>query len=183
MDFLTGAPSVLNFRSFDLTFRRKRVTTPIYLPRGLNVNLSDRSIRREIGTSCACFNLRRAARLISQKFDQAFRGAGITANQFSILMASYSQEGILLTKMAKILGMERTTLSRNLSLLESKKMVSIATGGDKRERRIAITKEGISSLERALPLWQKAQKEVLEKVGPVEWEGLLAGLHKVARNI
>ncbi|MBL7203673.1 MAG: winged helix-turn-helix transcriptional regulator [Desulfobacteraceae bacterium] len=145
--------------------------------------MSDKRIQREIGKSCACFNLRRAARLVTQRFDRAFRDAGITANQFSILMASYNQEGILLTKLAKTLGMERTTLSRNLSLLERRKIVSIALGGDKRERRIAITKKGITLLERALPLWQKAQNEVVESVGPGEWEGLLTGLHKVAKGL
>ena len=147
------------------------------------MNLSDKTIRREIGNSCACFNLRRAARLVTQRFDRAFRDAGITANQFSILMASYNQEGILLTKLAKTLGMERTTLSRNLSLLERRKIVSIATGGDKRERRIAITKKGIRLLERTLPLWQKAQNEVVESVGQGEWEGLLTGLNKVAKGL
>lgn len=147
------------------------------------MDLIDKRIQREMGKSCACFNLRRAARLVTQRFDRAFRDAGITANQFSILMTCYNREGILLTKLAKTLGMERTTLSRNLSLLERMGMVSIAMGGDKRERRIAITKKGITLLEKGLPLWQKAQKEVVEEVGPEKWEGLLAGLHKVAKSL
>jgi DNA-binding MarR family transcriptional regulator len=154
----------------------------VYL-RGFNLNLSDKRIRREIGKSCACFNLRRAARLVTQRFDRAFRDSDITANQFSILMASYNQEGILLTKLAKTLGMERTTLTRNLSLLDRRNMVSIAMGADKRERRIAITKMGITMLERTLPLWQRAQNEVVDLVGPEEWEGLLSGLHKVAKDL
>ena len=127
--------------------------------------LSDQKIRREIGMSCACFNLRRAARLVTQRFDRAFRESGITANQFSILMAAYSEEGILLTKLAGNLGMERTTLSRNVSLLERMGMVSMATGNDKRERRIAINKNGITLLDKTLPLWQKAQNEVVEAIG------------------
>lgn len=147
------------------------------------LNLSDKRTRKEIGRSCACFNLRRASRLVTQRFDLAFRVSGVTANQFSILMASYNQENILLTKMAKILGMERTTLSRNLSLLEQRGVISIARGADKRERRIAITKKGIKLVERTLPLWEKAQNEVVEAIGQEEWEGLLAGLHKVAKAI
>ena len=146
------------------------------------MNLSDKRVRREIGKSCACFNMRRAARLVTQRFDRAFREAGMTANQFSILMASYNQEGILLTRLAKTLGMERTTLTRNLSLLERSNMVSIAMGADKRERRIAITKKGITLLEKTLPLWQRAQNDVVESVGQEEWEGLLSGLHKVAKG-
>lgn len=147
------------------------------------MQLNDQRIRWEIGKGCACFNLRRAARLVTQRFDKIFREAGITANQFSILMASYNQEGTLLTRMAKTLGMERTTLTRNLSLLERLGVVSIEPGGDRRERRIAITKKGIELLEKALPLWQRAQKEVMESVGQEEWEGLITGLHKVAKGL
>lgn len=147
------------------------------------MNLSNERTRREIGKSCACFNMRRAARLVTQRFDRAFRDSNLTANQFSVLMASYSQEDILLTRLAKTLGMERTTLSRNLSILERRKLVSIAMGADRRERRIAITKKGITLLERTLPLWQRAQNEVVDLVGPEEWEGLLSGLHKVAKGL
>jgi DNA-binding MarR family transcriptional regulator len=147
------------------------------------LDVSDKRLRREMGKSCACFNLRRAARLVTQRFDRAFRDAGITANQFSILMATYNQEGILLTQLARTLGTERTTLSRNVSLLERLGMVSIAMGGDRRERRITMTKQGITLLEKALPLWQKAQNEVVEALGQQEWEGLLSGLHKVARGL
>ena len=147
------------------------------------MNLSDEKTRREMGKGCACFNLRRTARLVTQRFDRAFRGSGITANQFSILMASYNEEPILLTRLAKFLGMERTTLSRNLSLLASRGLVSIETGSDKRERRIAVTEKGIALLEMTVPLWQEAQKDVVESVGQKEWEGVLSGLHKVARGL
>ena len=147
------------------------------------MNLSDENIRREMGKSCACFNLRRAARIVTQKFDRAFQEAGITANQFSILMASYNQDPILLTRLARFLGMERTTLSRNLSLLESRGLVAIETGSDKRERRITITQKGIALLERSLPLWQEIQNEVVESVGREQWEEMLTGLQKVSREI
>ena len=147
------------------------------------MDLRDKSIRKEIGKSCACFNLRRSARLVTQRFDLALRDSGINANQFSVLMAACNNDGILLTKMAKALGMERTTLSRNLVPLERMGMVSIETGADKRERRIAITGKGMALLERALPLWQEAQNEVVELVGQEKWEGLLLGLHEVAKKL
>lgn len=147
------------------------------------MTLSNRGFRKEIGRSCACFNLRRAARLVTQRFDRAFRESGITANQFSVLMAAYDQEGMLLTKLAKTLGMERTTLSRNVSLLERMGMVSTSMGHDRRERKITITTSGTHLLEKTLPLWQKAQNEVVEAIGQTKWEGLLIGLHGVAKRL
>lgn len=145
--------------------------------------LSDEDALRDIGRRCACFNLRRAARLVTQRFDRAFRWSGITANQFSILMAAHAQSGVLLTRMAKMLGMERTTLSRNASMLEKKGLVSVTLGHDKRERKIAVTENGRAMLEKTLPYWQHAQREVLAVIGEDKWEGLLSGLHEVARKL
>jgi hypothetical protein len=83
-------------------------------------------------------------------------------------MTCYNLEGILLTKMAKTLGMGKTTRRPSFSLLAFRKMISIATGGDKGEWMITITKKGIALLESTLPHWEKAQKEVVEEVGPKE---------------
>jgi len=147
------------------------------------MKLSNKNLRKEIGKTCVCFNLRRAARQVTQRFDRTLRQSGLKANQFSILMASYDQAGILLTRMAKTLGMERTTLTRNLAFLERLEMVSIEPGDDRRERRIRITEKGASLLEKALPLWQQAQREIVELIGGDKWEGLLSGLHEVARKL
>jgi DNA-binding MarR family transcriptional regulator len=147
------------------------------------MKLSNKNLRKEIGKTCVCFNLRRAARQVTQRFDRTLRQSGLKANQFSILMASYDQAGILLTRMAKTLGMERTTLTRNLAFLERLEMVSIEPGDDRRERRIRITEKGAGLLEKALPLWQQAQREIVELIGGDKWEGLLSGLHEVARKL
>ncbi len=147
------------------------------------MDLRDREIRKEIGASCACFNLRRAARLVTQRFDRIFRKSGITANQFSILMAVYHQNGILMTRLAGLLGMERTTLSRNVALLAKMGVIAAEAGNDKRERKMTVTESGIRLLEKTLPLWQKAQNEVVEALGRKKWNGLISGLHSVARRL
>ena len=147
------------------------------------MKLKNKKLRNDIGYNCVCFNLRRAARQVTQRFDRTLRQSGLKANQFSILMASYDPDGIRLTRMAKILGMERTTLTRNLALLEKLGLVSIDPGDDRRERKIRITEKGAGLLEKALPLWQKAQYEIVELVGRDKIDGLLFGLHEVARKL
>lgn len=147
------------------------------------MKLKNKNLRKEIGKNCVCFNLRRAARQVTQRFDRNLRQSGLKANQFSILMASYDQDGIRLTRMAKILGMERTTLTRNLALLERLGLVSIEPGDDRRERNIRITEKGAGLLEKALPMWQQAQREIIELIGGDKIEGLLTGLHEVARQL
>jgi DNA-binding MarR family transcriptional regulator len=98
-------------------------------------------------------------------------------------LAAYDQEGIHLTRLAKTLGMERTMLSRNVSLLERMGMVSATMGEDRRERKIAITVNGVDLLEEMVPHWQKTQNEVVEAIVQKKWEGLLAGLHRVAKAL
>jgi DNA-binding MarR family transcriptional regulator len=147
------------------------------------MKLSNKNLRKEIGKNCVCFNLRRAARKVTQRFDRTLQQSGLKTNQFSILMASYDPDGIRLTRMAKTLGMERTTLTRNLAFLESLGMVSIEPGDDRRERKIRITEKGAGLLEKALPLWQQAQREIVELIGGGKIEGLLTGLHEVARKL
>jgi len=147
------------------------------------MDLTDKELRKEIGRTCACFNLRRAARLVTQRFDRVIRGSGLKATQLPLLMAAYQQENIRLIRMARILGMERTTLTRNLALLEGRDLLRVKEGLDRRERRIAITPKGVKLLDRALPLWKKAQSEVVDALGPKKWDAMLSGLHEVARML
>ncbi|MCB2186220.1 MAG: MarR family transcriptional regulator [Deltaproteobacteria bacterium] len=147
------------------------------------MDITDAKLRKEIGRNCACFNLRRAARLVTQLFDRHLRELGLKSTQFSVLMVAYHYEGMLLTQIASILGMERTTLTRNLAVLEQMELITLEQGEDRRERRVNVTPQGVEILSRSLPLWEKAQAEVVEAVGPGNWEGLLSGLHTVAKKL
>ncbi len=136
----------------------------------------------EVGRTCACFNLRRAARLVTQRFDQAFRELGLRATQLSVLIAVYHIPDAPLSKLARVLGMDRTSLTRNLQVLERKGLIVGKEGDDKRQRKIGITPEGVLVLKMAYPLWQEVQTEVEEAIGMEKWETLLSGLHEVARK-
>lgn len=147
------------------------------------MDIDDKKFRAHMGKTCACFNLRRAARLVTQKYDQALKETGLTANQLSILIAAYDEGGRTISKLAKILGMERTTLTRNVSILERLGLLRVVSGRDKRERRVVITPTGQEKLQQAAPLWQKAQDDMLALVGADKWRTLLSGLHEVSRKL
>lgn len=136
----------------------------------------------EVGRTCACFNLRRAARLVTQRFDVAFRELGLKATQLSVLIAVYHVPDAPLSMLARTLGMDRTSLSRNLQILERKGLICGKEGEDKRQRRIGITPEGESLLKKAYPMWREVQTEVEEAIGAEKWGALLSGLHEVARK-
>jgi DNA-binding MarR family transcriptional regulator len=118
--------------------------------------------------SCKCAALRRASRAVTQHYEECFRGTGLRATQFTIL-ATLNQTGPKpLTELATILGLERTSLTRNLRPLEKKGFVKAMAGDDQRVRRISITQAGEQAALDALGAWTRAQAtvdEILRNVG------------------
>lgn len=107
---------------------------------------------------CACAALRRASRAVTQHYERAFRKSGLRATQFSLL-ATLTQTGPMpLSGLAAQTGLERTTLTRNLQLLEAKGWVRVrASEQDGRVRRVELTPAGRSAAEKGLSAWRAAQ--------------------------
>ena len=107
---------------------------------------------------------------MTQHYEAAFRGAGMRATQFTVLATLAQVEApMTISKLAKLLGVERTTLTRNLRPLETKGWVrGSADDADQRLRRVELTSKGRTAAERALPAWRRAQSgagAVLERFG------------------
>jgi DNA-binding MarR family transcriptional regulator len=110
--------------------------------------------------ACKCWALRRASRAVTQHYEARFRGTGLRATQFTLL-AILTQTGPLpLTELAVKLGLERTSLTRNLRPLEKKGYVSAVADEDQRVRRVAVTRKGESAAVAAFDAWTKAQSTV-----------------------
>jgi DNA-binding MarR family transcriptional regulator len=114
---------------------------------------------------CFCLASRQAARKITRLYDGYMQGSGIRATQFTILSQLMLRGEMAIGKLANILGMERTTLTRNLTLLEQRKWVSIKTGDDPRSRMIGITAQGRGIVRRGFPYWSKAQAHAGKLLG------------------
>jgi DNA-binding MarR family transcriptional regulator len=69
---------------------------------------------------CVLTNARKAARAVSRYYDQMARKAGFTSGQFSVLVTVREHDGATTAELAERLSMERTTLVRNVALLEKK---------------------------------------------------------------
>lgn len=128
--------------------------------------------------TCTCSALRRASRAVTQHYEDSFRGTGLRATQFTLL-ATLAQTGPQsLSVLANMLGLERTTLTRNLAPLEKKGYVSNVADADQRVRRIAITQTGEAAALAALDAWKRAQAsvgEVLLRTGVQNLMGLGCG--------
>jgi len=114
---------------------------------------------------CFCLASRQAARKITRLYDTCMQESGIRATQFTILSQLMLRGEMSVGKLAGILAMERTTLTRNLALLEGERWISTKPGEDPRARMIAITAQGRGVVRRSFPYWSKAQAEVGKLLG------------------
>jgi DNA-binding MarR family transcriptional regulator len=114
---------------------------------------------------CYCLAARQAARRITRLYDAHMQKAGIRVTQFSILSQLLLRGAMPIGRLAGFLGMERTTLTRNLALTENRDWVSIKPGDDPRSRQVAITAQGRAMVRRGFPHWLAAQLEVGKLLG------------------
>ena len=119
--------------------------------------------------ACLCFGVRRAARAITQHYDRAVRPLGLRATQFSLLVVLAHAGALGMTELAQALGLDRTSLTRNLKPVERKGWVRVEQGEDRRRRTIAITPAGIAALRQAVPAWRKAQASAARNSAPSGW--------------
>ena len=117
-----------------------------------------------LSSDCTCFHLRRAARMVSQVYDQELAAVDLSLNEYSILRHA-SRGPCLLGELADALGMERTTLTRNLRPLIDAGWVKETRGDDARQRVISLTANGSKRITRARPHWRRAQQKIDELYG------------------
>lgn len=130
----------------------------------------------QVVSTCACFSLRKASRVITQRFDEVLKPSGFLITQFTILVAVAMAKSGNINELAEILVMDRTTLTRNLKPLEREGWLKSEPGQDQRTRVISLTTDGEAALAEALPLWKQAQNSVEEVLGQQRWSALLSHL-------
>jgi DNA-binding MarR family transcriptional regulator len=131
---------------------------------------------REILENCACHKARTAARAVTRAYDEALRPVGLRATQLAVLVAVAMDDAISINALAQFMGMDRTTLTRNLRPLEKEGLVTLGIEGWRRSRALTITKKGRSRLREALPLWSTAQQALRKRLGDRNWEVVCIGL-------
>jgi len=132
----------------------------------------------EIGRTCACGSLRRASRLITQVYDNFLQPSGLKITQFIMLMSVKILGPITITRLAQKLLMDRTTCTRNLKNLQGKNLINFEQSEDRRMKKIVLTDQGNEILEQTIPLWEKAQNFLLDKVGENQMASLVKDLSR-----
>jgi len=137
---------------------------------------------REMMATCACHKIRMAARAVTRAYDDALRPCGLRATQAAVLAAVAAEGAISITSLAQLIGMDRSTLTRNLAPLEKEDLVAVGDEGWRRQRLLNITAKGRSRLRAALPLWEEAQRQLKRELGSQRWKDIHASLDHLARS-
>jgi len=136
-----------------------------------------------IGRACFALHARMTARLLTRVYDAAVRPTGLRFAQFGLLGAIAHGSATSQTALADRLGLERTTLVRNLKFLEQKGWIEATPGGG-RGLANRLTPAGREILARAIPLWERAQADIEARLGgtdPDAARDALRALRKAAR--
>ena len=128
---------------------------------------------------CACAGIRRAARLVTQLYSHEM-GAKVEPTQFSLLSALSQHPGASQAPLGRALGLDKTTLSRNLRVLQKNGWIEPALTEDQRERGYRLKPAGNKILDAARPGWTRAQAKLRAAMQPGEWETLLNVFDRVA---
>ncbi|PYJ80594.1 MAG: MarR family transcriptional regulator [Verrucomicrobia bacterium] len=130
--------------------------------------------------NCVCFNLRWVTRAVTQFFDAEMRRHGIRPTQGSILLALQAKDSWTMAELSDWLGMDRTTLVRNLRPLQRDGLVQADGGGRGNRVELEITVKGRKQIEKLTPAWKSAQSAAVKTLGEKRWSAILSDLETAA---
>ncbi len=116
-------------------------------------------------SNCYCILLRRASRRVTSLYDDALAPIGINLAQFSLLRNIQRVEPISLTDLGQRTELDRSTVSRNVKVLEKMELVVVANSQDQRETAVGLSDKGRQILAEGAPLWDGVQAVIEAKLG------------------
>lgn len=114
---------------------------------------------------CICIAVRKASRRLTSRYDEALAPVGINLAQFSLLRNIRRHGPVSLTRLGEFTELDRSTLGRNVRVLERMGLCAPAAAADKREAAIVLTAEGQRLLAAAEPLWATTQTDIRTRIG------------------
>jgi DNA-binding MarR family transcriptional regulator len=120
----------------------------------------------QVRAMCACNQLRRATRGVTQLYEGALAASGLKVTQLPILVGLGHVGDLSVSTLADALALDRTTLTRNLKVLEGRGLVRTSENeDDARVRMVSLTLQGADVLSDALLRWEQMQRLVEERFG------------------
>jgi MarR family transcriptional regulator, organic hydroperoxide resistance regulator len=133
---------------------------------------------------CACANLRKTTRVVTQLYDKILQPTGLKVTQYSMLVNISRNQNITISQLGEVMLLDQTTVTRNLDLLIKAGYVTLTKDKhDSRTKTVSLTDKGIDKLNEARPIWLELQKKFLHDIGNEQYENFLDTLKKIQRLI
>lgn len=113
-------------------------------------------------STCFCTNLRRSANALSDFYDAALKPSGLTVAQYYLLVNLSRLGAANITHWAEQVGLDRSTMVRNIRALQARALVETTAGHGK---TFTLSPEGGRTLALAVPLWEEAQRKTEALLG------------------
>ena len=118
-----------------------------------------------MASECICATLRVAARKMTARYDAALAPIGINLAQFSLLRNINRAGSVSLTELGRKVELDRSTIGRNVRVLQRMGLVQVTPGADQREATVALAEPGRDVLRRGAPLWDGVQDRIASDLG------------------
>jgi DNA-binding MarR family transcriptional regulator len=103
----------------------------------------------------------------------------VEAPQFALMMALEKLGPSSQVELGRRQVLDKTTVSRNLKLLERNGWIQGSVGNDRRERLFSLTAAGRKKLNAAKPEWKKTQRELRAGLGDEQWNSMFRSFKRV----
>jgi DNA-binding MarR family transcriptional regulator len=133
-------------------------------------------------TSCLTHGLMRAARAVARGFEAEAADLGVTAPQFTVLALLSFMGPMTVSLIAARVDADRTTMTRNLSVMAQKGWIAEGSAEDRRERVWQLTDAGRVILGQVMPVWQAWQARLVGRLGPEAAAEMLTNLKTLSTD-
>jgi DNA-binding MarR family transcriptional regulator len=122
---------------------------------------------------CTNLKLRQLGRRVARLYEADVRALGLKNTQYSLLSYVCKFAPIQPSALAAQMGLDPSTLTRNLHSLVARGWVELQPGADARSRRVVATEAGRTLRAEAQRAWKRSQLKVNERLG----EARVTALH------
>ncbi|MEO1400272.1 MAG: MarR family transcriptional regulator [Cyanobacteria bacterium J06635_1] len=123
-----------------------------------------REIARQMSQECIARRLRQVNRMVTRLYDDALRSHSLTINQLNIVATVVSQGQLQPGQLGRMLGMEKSTVSRTIDRMVKKGWLEAGPGKDGRSQLLKATPSGRQLLITVAPIWDELQITVLSSM-------------------
>ena len=135
---------------------------------------------RDVVESCVCPEVRMAARAVTRAYDAALRPVGLEPPSLPSWSPWPPRGALSITALAESMGMDRSTLTRNLRPLAKDGLLAVGHEGWHRSRTVAITERGRARVREALPR-ARAQARLQRQLGEPQWTSVHQSLEALGQ--